>query len=295
MPARPSAPSRRRLLALVGRSVALAALAPMLAGRRAVAKAPQALRIGGTGLGLALMRRLGDAFERTQPGGRVVVMPSLGSSGGIKALYAGALDIALSARPLKDDERAQGGVAQSFARTLFVVATRRDTQATGMSSGDLVRIYAGETTSWPDGLPIRLILRPAQDSATVLLCGISAEMGHAVEMAQKRRGLVMAGSDQENADMLEALPGSLGTISLGQIVAEERKLRPLALDGITPTLEAVADGSYPYVYPLYLVVCPAHSPMPLATAFLTFLHTPEARTIFAAAGFLPADAGERRA
>jgi phosphate transport system substrate-binding protein len=293
MPARPSAPSRRRLLALAGRSAALAVLAPMLAGRHAAATEPQTVRIGGTGLGLAVMRRLGDAFERAQPGGKVVVMPSLGSSGGIKALYAGALDIALSVRPLKDEERVQGGIPQLLARTPFVLATRRDTSVAGMSGGDLVRIYVGETTSWPDGMPIRLILRPAPDAANGLLQTISAEMAHAVEIAQHRPGLVMAGSDQENADMLEALPGSFGTTSLGQIITEERKLKPLALDGTIPTLEAVKGGSYPHTYPLYSVVRPAHASMP--AAFLAFLDTPEAQTILAAAGFLPAEAAERRA
>ena len=51
------------------------------------------LRIGGTGAALGVMSRLAAAFAEQEPGVAVEVLPSLGSSGGIRALGEGAIDI----------------------------------------------------------------------------------------------------------------------------------------------------------------------------------------------------------
>ncbi len=51
------------------------------------------LKIGGTGAALGTMRILADAFTRKNPDISVEVPGSLDSSGGIKAVIAGALDV----------------------------------------------------------------------------------------------------------------------------------------------------------------------------------------------------------
>ena len=66
------------------------------------------LVIGGTGTALGGMQLLAKAFSEDHPEIKTVVLPSLGSGGGIKALGAGKIDLSLSARPLKDKESATG-------------------------------------------------------------------------------------------------------------------------------------------------------------------------------------------
>lgn len=87
-------------------------------------------RIGGTGSALGGMQLLADAFMQSHPGTEIAVLPSLGSGGGIKALRAGAIDIAVSSRPPKDTKRAPGMVDLEYARTPFVFATRADNPIT---------------------------------------------------------------------------------------------------------------------------------------------------------------------
>lgn len=285
MPARPSAPSRRRLLALAGRSAALAVLTPMLAGRRAAADAPQTLRIGGTGTALGSMRLIAEAFMQRRPGTEIVVLPSLGTGGGIKALLAGAIGVALSGRALKDEEQAKGAADREYARTPFVFAVRRDNKLAEISSEQLVRIYAGEITAWPDGLPLRLVMRPATEADILILRRLSPAMDQAVLGAMRRQGLLIAATDQENADMLERLPGSFGATTLGLILAERRALKPLALDGVVPTPAAVASGAYPLFKPLHLVT--ALRSAPLAAEFVAFVGSAEGQAILASVGHLP--------
>lgn len=77
----------------------------------------ETLRISGTGVALGGIILLGDAFEAENPGTTIEVLPSLGSSGGIKALLAGALGLSVSSRPLKDDEKEGGAMAKIYAST----------------------------------------------------------------------------------------------------------------------------------------------------------------------------------
>src|SRR4051794_12481026 len=68
--------------------------------RRLEAEQSKPLRIGGTGMALATMRQIGQALTATYPAATVRVLPSLGTGGGLAAVAAGAIDLAVSARAL---------------------------------------------------------------------------------------------------------------------------------------------------------------------------------------------------
>ena len=128
------------------------------------AQAETIVRIGGTGSGLPAMRLLATAYSKTHPDVSIKVVPSLGSGGGIAALAKGALDLAISARPLKDTELSLGARAVEYARTPLVFAVHKDVPKTNLTSDEVLAIYAGKTRTWSDGTRIRLILRPMSDS-----------------------------------------------------------------------------------------------------------------------------------
>lgn len=66
------------------------------------------LKIGGAGSALGSMRLLADSFEKSHPGVKVQVLPSVGSPGGIKAVLDGVIGIGISGRPLAEEERKRG-------------------------------------------------------------------------------------------------------------------------------------------------------------------------------------------
>lgn len=253
-------------------------LACAVAGVRA-----QELRIAGTGAGLATMRLLGDAFARQNPGVSIEVLPSLGSGGGVKALLAGAVQVAVISRPLQDKESAAGAVAHEIGRTPFVFATHRATKVRGISVSDLVEIYAGRQERWPDGTPIRLVLRPVGDSDSEALKAISPAMREAKSAAEQRKGMLFAVTDQDAADALEKMPGSLGPTTLALVLSEHRELRVLPLEGVTPDVRSLADGAYA-LYKTMLLVTGPKSPA-AAKAFVEFARSSAAREILARNGY----------
>ena len=145
-----------------------------------------------------------------------------------------------------------------------------------ITSADVVGLYKSAKPLWPDGMPMLIVLRPADDSDNDVLAALFPGMAEAIAQLRQRRDLSVAATDQDNADMAERMNGSLVGATLAQIRAEKRNLRFVALDGIMPSLEAYLDGSYPHGKLLYLIA-PA-TPGAEAKAFVDFLAGPAARS-----------------
>ena len=241
----------------------------------------ETVKLGGTGTGLGTMQMLAERLRNADPQFSLGIVPNLGSSGGLKALAAGAIDIAVTSRPLKSEEIAQGLVASEYGKTPFVLVTSKK-GVTDLTTSQLVDMYAGKQLTWPDGSPIRLVLRPANDSDTGLLAGFSAGMRRALDSAMAREGMIVATNDQESVDSIGRLPGALGTSSLALLLSEKRPLTPLAINGVVPSVETIADGSYPYLKSMYLVI--KSTPSAQVSRFLSFVLSPEGQTILRATG-----------
>lgn len=242
------------------------------------------LRIGGTGTDLGTMRLLANAFEKRFTGTTFDVQPSIGSSGGIKAIMAGVLDIAISSRPLTEAERKLGAQEWVYAKTPFVFATDRKSSHVQLTYAEIVAIYDGTMTQWKDGSAIRIILRPETESDTTLIKKYVPGMESAMAKAYQRRGPPIAATDQDAADKIEQVAGALGLSTLALIMGENRSLKALALNGVTPTVENIANGSYPMSKTLYVITGPR--PKEGAQRFIDFMRSKEGAAILQRTGHL---------
>jgi len=237
--------------------------------------AGESLKIGGSGSALGVMKMLGLAFEKKHPDIKVEVLPSLGSSGGIKAVSKMVIDIGLSGRPLKSDEQNPQLEIIEYAKTPFIFIANKDVDVTTLSQKEIERLYSGDTLTWPDGKQIRLILRAAYESDTITLKSISPEISKAVDAALSRKGLVTAMTDQETADLIEKTPGAVGTSTLTLITTEKRQVKVLSYN-----------KSYPIYKSLYMVI--STRPSEKVKQFLDFIKSSEGKNILAKGGCLAA-------
>ncbi len=242
----------------------------------------ETLRLSGTGGAMGGLALLSSAFERGHPGVKVVLAPNMGSSGSIKAALSGKLDVAVSGRALNDDERDRGGREVPYVRTAFVFAVHPDVPVEDITLSAVRKIYAGDTTSWPDGTPARVILRPASDSDTEVLKGMPEGLASAADKAYRRKGMVVATTDQDAVDYIQSTPGAIGTTTLALVLSEKRRVRILSLAGVTPSNRAVKEGAYPYVK-VYRFVTGAHPPG-AAKAFIAFARSPAGASILSGVG-----------
>lgn len=242
------------------------------------------IRVGGTGSALGTMKILGEAFARQNASKiELTLMPNLGSSGALRALQAGAIDIALLSRPLSEAQHAAGLVAFEYGRSPFVLVSSKPGVG-NLTPAALADLLGGRTLTWSDGQPVRLVLRPKTDVDSKLLASLSQGIAEALTIASRRQGMVIAATDQEAADHAERLPGSLAVSTLALIVSERRKLNVLSFDGVPPSVAALADGSYRHFKSLAMVTQGA--PSGAALQFIEFVRSPQGRAILEANGHL---------
>jgi phosphate transport system substrate-binding protein len=233
--------------------------------------ASDVLRIGGTGAANGMIKSVGALFT-AKTGIAIVLVPSLGTSGANNALANGILDAAISGRPLTPAETAKGLTAVAEMLTPFGLVTSHP-HPNGLKSSEIAKLCRSDSPTWADGTPIRMILRPANDSDSWLVGRLFPGMDATIDHLRRRADLSVAATDQDNADMAEKTPGSLVGATLTQIQMEKRNLRFVALDGVTPSLESYANGSYPFGKSFYLVLGAKKNSG--AERFLEFLRSPE--------------------
>ena len=241
----------------------------------------QTIRISGTGSAIGTMRILGEAFRRSNPGIRVEILSGMGSSGAIKAVLAGRLDIGLSARALSGEERAQGAMATKYARTPFVFAVNPSLKMTTLTLDEIVGVYRGER-DWENNKRIRLVLRPTEDSDTPVIKRMSPAMSAAVDIALHRKGMMMAMTDQEVADAIESVPGAFGGTTLALFLSEKRSFRIISVNGVMPSTRTMINRSYPYSK-TFLMITGKNPPVPVRR-FIDFVRSPKGAAILARYG-----------
>lgn len=243
----------------------------------------ESMKIGGTGAALGTMQVLAEAFKKSHPDAQVLIVPGLGSGGGRKALLGGAIDIAITSKATNSVEKLEGAVAMVYGRSPFVFATSKKNPASALTTDEIIAIWNGKTTTWPNGQRLRLILRPATDSDTDVLKSISPAMEQAVKNALAREGMQMAITDHDSANAIETVPGALGTSTLALINSEKRSLKALAINGVTPSPKTIADGTYPYFKSMYLLT-KAKQPSQATQEFVSFVLSTRGREILAQLG-----------
>lgn len=252
-------------------------LSPTLGRAQPAAARPGGeLLIGGTGAGLGPLQRVAE-----EVGARTLrCVPSLGTGGGLKAVAAGAIDIAMAARRLDDGEKAKGLVEREWFRTPVVWAVHDAVPLRRVTLEELADLYAGRLRAWSNGVAVRLVLRPESDSDTRFLKALGPAMAEAVSAALARPGVHVAATDTDATDALERITGALGVTTLGLLRAERRRLHVLAFAGVAPGLDTLASGRYPHVKSIYLVTRGAPSG-PLADAIESLSSRPAAQVLAA--------------
>lgn len=246
--------------------------------------AGEAIRISGTGTGVALLEKIAASYLENRPDVQIqFIKPTLGSTGSIRALGAGRIDLAVSGRPPKPEEGQFRTL--DYARTPLVFASWAHHKPQDFSLRDIIGIYAGKKTHWDDGTPVRLVLRSSFESDTVTLRAMSPEMASAVDDAFRRMAGPIGENDLDTITLIERLPGSLGPTSLGLIRILDRTPVVHRVDGVLPGINELAAGRYRLSKPAYLITRPQADAA--TSEFVAFLTSPAAKALLIRYEHLP--------
>lgn len=246
------------------------------------------LEIPDTGACEVLLRAVAAAFNAKNPEHQVIVPPTIGSSSGIR-LVAGDLAImARVAQPLKDKEKAQGLRYLVFARDLVVFAEGARVTVKGLTSAQLVDIYAGKTTDWQElggePGPIRLLVRQPGDSNLII---IQEHLPAFRDIAFPPNAKVIH-TDPKMVEMIKKYKYSLGWLTLSSLKGVQPPLHPLALDGIAPTPENARSHKYPMIDD-YALVFKEKRLNDIARSFIDFIFSENGRHVMEQYGVISVD------
>lgn len=240
-------------------------------------------RISGSGSGLASIRPIITEFNKQNPDINIQVLPSTGTTGGILALMDDAIDLSIAARPLSPEEQKLDIVWQPYGSTVIAFTVHSKAEVTSTSEAEIVDILSGKITHWPDGSYIRLVMRSSRESDFIPVINHNNKLAKALKEGLSRTDVIFSSTAEDNIEILQSLPGSLGLTSLAQLQSEQTTLKPLMYNNIAPTLKNLNNGSYPF-HKTFFLVYKKHLLSTALKSFVDFILSNQACNILKANG-----------
>jgi ABC-type phosphate transport system substrate-binding protein len=244
------------------------------------------LRVVCDGAAAPAVRQLLASPEARQRDIGAMLLPAMQPIDATNALIAGHVDLLIVAGPLTIPDGAPPLAIREWVRTPVILAVHDQVPVGSIKLDDLVAILAGWMTRWPDGTPVRLQLPPSTSRDLWQVKAASSGLASAIDHARQRPGLTVVHSDEDLADRIEAVPGSIGFTTAGHVLTAHRRLRPLLIDGIEPS----AGNEWLGLYRLHRrIAIVRHQPSaPPVAALVEFLLADRHHDLLLANGLTPA-------
>ena len=250
-----------------------------------VPREPGVIRLGGTGAMTPLAYRLAARWREQERRPVIEVEAAVGTGGGIYAAADGAVDLGMTSRDLEPAEAALGLLRVAVAEDAVVIAAHSRVAIDGLTSDELIDLYAGERDRFADGSPAILLLRDAKESANGALEAVVPALRAAREAGYRSRRWRVLYHDDAMGEALAATEGGLGVFSLGAIAGQRLPLKVLALDGVTPSMASLAQGRWKARRQLAFVFRPERRDY--VADFLAFVDSGAGQEVIASASYLP--------
>ena len=220
---------------------------------------------------------LTEGFAEVEPGVTVSYDPT-GSGAGITGATDKTLDVGLSSRALKDDEKASGLKETVLALDGIAIIVNPANPVSDLDVETIAKIYTGEITNWKE---------VGGNDAEIVLIGREAGSGtrdgfesitDTKDSCKYRQELTSTG------DVITTVSTNPDAIGYASLAALKDNVKALTVGGIAPTEDTVKDGSYVIQRPFVLVTKDGAELSTAAQAFFDYTTSADAADLIAAAG-----------
>ncbi|KDM91810.1 phosphate ABC transporter substrate-binding protein [Photobacterium galatheae] len=250
------------------------------------AMAAETVSVVGSSSVSPLMEIFGETYAKTHD--VVVEVQGPGSSAGVRAAHDGSADLGMSSRDLKSSEKASDIKEVVIARDGIAVVVHNSNPVKDLTKEQVSKIYKGEITNWKQvGGEDKPIVVATRDTASGTrgafedIMSLKRKVNGKKVSAISQRAQVASGNGQLKT-MVASNPFSIGYISLGSV---DNSVKPLAIDGHKPSVDAIKAGDYGVQRP-FLVIYKEGRPSKAALDFLNWIKTADAQKIVADKGFI---------
>ena len=216
-------------------ATAAAAAAETAGAAAGAAKLSGTVTLAGSTSMQKLCEAMIESFEESYPD-ITVTAEYTGSGAGLESLVGGKTDIGNASRALKDGEKDSGAVENIVAIDGIAVVTHTSNTVSDLTSQQLTDI--GKITNWKD--------LGGADEAIVVLgreagSGTRGAFEELLDVADQCTYAQELDSTGGVLAKVASTPGSIGYVSLDVV---DDTVKALSLDGVEPTEENIAAGSY---------------------------------------------------
>lgn len=179
--------------------------------------------------------KLVEAYEQSHPDVKINVQGG-GSSVGIKSAEEGSADIGMSSKELDEKSNLK---EYELGKDGIVIAVNPDNSVSDLSNDQLKAIFSGEITNWKEvggkDAPINVVTRE-EGSGT-----LDAFEGIVMGDSKIKDGAVVQSSTEAVKQSVAQNPNAIGFVSFAHMSDD---VKALDINGVAPTSEAIADGTY---------------------------------------------------
>jgi phosphate transport system substrate-binding protein len=235
-----------------------------------------------------------DAAEALKADGLdVTVATQGGSAGGISQLALGQISIALSSKPLaEEDKAANPGTdfvpTQIGADAVGVIVTKEvaDAGVKNLTADQVRDLFEGKINNWSEvgGPDLDVFVydkEPGRGTREVLDKYIYGD--EKAPPPPESGNYAIVGGNLETRNKLESTPGAVAPLSTSFVEGRDG-LAAVTLDGIEPSPENIASGKYPMARPLYLIT--DGKPEGSAKKFIDYVLSSEGQKLMTKHGYL---------
>ncbi len=235
-----------------------------------------------------------DAAEALKSRGlKITVATQGGSAGGISQLGSGQIEVALSSKPLSDQDRktypdTDFVPTQVGADAVGIIITKEvaDAGVKSLTKEQVKGLFEGKITNWsavggPDLKVFVYDKEPGRGTREVLDKFVYGD--EKPPPPPQSGNYAVVGGNLETRNKLKSTRGSIAPLSTGFIEGHD-DLVAVALEGVTPTLENVASTKYPMTRPLFMIT--DGKPQGAVKEYIDYVVSPEGQKLLPPHGYL---------
>ncbi len=231
-----------------------------------------------------IVQEVSEQIEATDPTFRIDVQTG-GSTRGIVDTSTGRNDAGMSSRTLKPDE-AEGLTVITIAYDGIALIAHADNPTEQLTAAQVRGLFTKEIRDWNAVGPHRgkvVVVNKAEGRAT-----LEVFLEHFGLENRRIKADAVIGDNAQGVRLVSSDRNAIGYVSIGEAlhaISRGVSIRLLSLDGVTPSLESVGDGSYPIRRSLYVLFSKELDERD--RQLLDHLQGPEGREVISSLRFIP--------
>lgn len=237
------------------------------------------ITISGSTTVLPLAQEAVVQFEEENPDVRADVQGG-GSSTGITQVSEGVVDIGMSSRELKSEEKGLGLIGHKIALDVICVIGHPEITVNDLTKDQVKSIFTGEITNWKEvgGEDAEIVVVVRDQASGTRECFDE----QALDKEEPVENAIECNSNGIVRETVSNTRNAVGYVSLGYI---NDTIKVIDFEGVTPKLETAKSGDYKLSRYLYMFT--KGTPEAVTQAYIDFCLSPKFQKDVVAKEYIP--------